>query len=224
MSDEIKPSWLEIFEKMGMAASAEVGYSLMTGQPPNPVSLITTLGDSLAARRRSRGEKLLAPIVEDGSVEELVAKIHDDPEFESLVWNALQAAMATSLDNKRIYLARVVRNALNSDEPIDAEQEVVRVLGELDGPQIRALTRLRAADDENLASNATNDEIFQAALRKEASSVLAALARAGVVYQGSVETSEGLYSIPDPHTYSITAVNPFGRYLLTELESVELRD
>ena len=81
-------------------------------------------------------------------------------------------------------------------------------------PHIRALARLKVADDKSRADPDLNDEILQAELDKQYSPVLAALVRVGVVKQGSEKVSEGLFSIPRAETYSITGVNDFGRKLL----------
>ena len=88
-------------------------------------------------------------------------------------------------------------------------------------PHIRALAKLKVADDKSRADPDLNDEILQAELDKQYSPVLAALVRVGVVKQGSEKVSEGLFSIPRAETYSITGVNDFGRKLLADLESVE---
>jgi hypothetical protein len=50
--------------------------------------------------------------------------------------------------------------------------------------------------------------------------VLAGLVRAGVVFTGSVQRGTGLFSSPNPRTYSITGVNEFGRRLLVDLEGL----
>ena len=137
------------------------------------------------------------------------------------MWSALDAVMRSGIEEKRIILAKVVANAMTSDEPIDEAQLIVAALQELDAPHIRALARLRAADDANQAApDAARDDILDAALEQELMPVLAGLVRAGVVYQGSVERGNGLYSIPNPRTYGITGVNDFGRRLLADLQGL----
>ncbi|MEZ0357813.1 hypothetical protein [Mycobacterium sp. SA01] len=220
MTDAKTPSWFEIAERLLLAANAELGYSLLTGMPPNPVSLVTTFGDAMAERRRGRGQEFLQPIVEVVGADRLLAKIEGDPALESLLWNGLQGAMATALEEKRICLARVVATALTDDDKVDEAQLLVSALQELEGPHIAALTRLRKADDENQHNPGVNDEILNSALRSELAPVLAHLLRAGVVFFGSVQGRDGLYRIPDPRTYGITGVNEFGRRILKDLESI----
>ena len=117
-------------------------------------------------------------------------------------------------------LARVVANAMTSTEPIDEAQLIVGVLKELDGPHIRALTTIRDADDANQLGPSLRDEILQNALKAQPYPVLAALARTGVVRQGSEERENGLYSITFADTLGITGISDFGRKLLADLESV----
>jgi hypothetical protein len=114
----------------------------------------------------------------------------------------------------------VVANAFTSDEPIDIAWLKADVLRDLEGPHIRALARLKRADDDTQATPGHDDAILQAALRAEPTPVLAVLARVGVLRQGSEMRSNGLASIPRAETLSITGVNDFGRELLAELESI----
>ena len=90
----------------------------------------------------------------------------------------------------------------------------------VEGRHIAALTRLAAADDENQSNPGIDDEILDCALLAEPTPVLAALVRAGVVFQGSVPRGTGLHSIPKPRTYGIAGVNEFGRMILDDLRSI----
>jgi hypothetical protein len=207
-----------------VAGGADVVGTAVLGVP-GVGSAATAVIQSVLDLRQAKADDFVGELVENVGEDAIRAAIERDPEREALFWTATQAVMASGLESKRIYLARVVANALTSDELADSDQLVVTALSELDGIHVRALTRLRAAEDEQKSNHGANDDIFQKALRDEASSVLATLARTGVVYQGTVQDGDtGLYSIPDPRTYSITSVNEFGRYLLNELESVDISD
>lgn len=205
-----------------VAGGADVVGTAVLGVP-GVGSAATAVIQSVLDFRQAKADHFVGELVENIGEDAILAAIERDPEREALFWTATQAVMASGLESKRIYLARVVANALTSDELADSDQLIVIALSELDGIHIRALTRLRAAEDEQGKNPGTDDEIFQEALRNEASSVLATLARTGVVYQGSLQHGDsGTFSIPDPRTYSITSVNEFGRYLLNELEAVDI--
>ena len=200
-----------------MTAGIEITVSQAMGVPPNPASVLTAIADDMMERRRSKAEIFVGALVENVGEDALLAAIERDPERDALLWTAIQAVMASGLEQKRIVLARVLSNAMTSDEPIDEAQLIVAALQELDGPHIRALARLKIADDADQAARNVTDEHMAAALAREPMPVLAGLVRAGVVYQGSVERESGLYSIPDPRTYGIVGVNEFGRNLLADL-------
>jgi uncharacterized protein (DUF2342 family) len=219
MSEEIVPSRREVFERALVTANAELIVSLATGMPPSLAGVVAVVGEGIMARQRRRGHEFVGSVAQEAGADKFRSAIEEDPEREALFLSSLETAMATGLDNKRVYLARVVAHAFKSDEPIDEALLIAGALRELDGPHIRALARLKVAEDMNQDDPGHNDQILQAALRKEPSPVLATLARAGVVRQGSEQRGKGLYSIPRAETYSITGVNDFGRKILAELAS-----
>lgn len=221
MSGELVPSRWEIAERALVAANAELLVALATGTAPSLTGVLTVVADGIRERHRSRGRQFVGRVVEQTGPDQFKYAIEHDPERETLFLNALQTAMTTDLDNKRVYLARVVANAFIGDDQLDHSVFVAEALRDLSGAHIRALTKLRAADDANQADPGMNDEIFQAALGEQISPVLAALVRCGVVKQGSQEVSPGLHSIPKSEYYSITGVNDFGREILKELEAVD---
>lgn len=130
--------------------------------------------------------------------------------------------MQQTLEGKRVCLARVVSNAMTDTTEIDDARLIVKTLIELDGPHISALVKLVAADDANQADPGNSDEILQAALEAIPAPVLATLVRVGVVYVGSEQRGNGVYSVPRARTYSITGINDFGRELLDNLRSVQI--
>jgi len=180
--------------------------------------------EHLISRRRRNGEAHIEAIIARvGGEDALLDAIKSDDERNELLWSSVQAAMAAGIEGKRVYLARVVAQAMSGDSAImDEARLVVSALGELDGPHIAALTRIRIADDASRAAGLAND-ILVNALESEKEPILAALVRTGVVLVGLTESGEaGMYSMTGARNYSIGGVNEFGRRLLAELASVEI--
>ncbi len=219
MSEERVPSKAEIAQRTIVVLAAE-GFALATGLPSGTSAVLATIGEGIRERYRSRAESYATTVIERVGAEPFRDAIENDPELEALFLSALNTATASGLDAKRLYLAQVVANAFTSDEPIDIARLKADALRELDGPHIRALARLKRADDENQSAPGLDDAILQSALREEPAPVLAVLARTGVLRQGSEMRANGLASIPRAETLSITGVNAFGRELLAELESI----
>lgn len=218
--DDVTPSRSEVTQRAAVVLASEMS-ALALGLPPGAASVLAAVGDGIRERYKHRRERYAETVIEAVGPERFRDALEADPELEALFLSAMSTAMASGLENKRIYLARVVANAFASDEPIDTAWLKAEVLRDLDGPHIRALARLRMADDENQAEPGMDDAIFQEALRKEPTPVLAVLARSGVLRQGSEMRSSGLASLPRAETLSITGVNDFGREVLTELESID---
>lgn len=214
------PSRSEITQRAAVVLASEMS-ALAVGLPPGSAAILATVGEGIRERYNHRRQRYAATIIEMVGPERFRDAIEDDPELEALFLSTMSTAMAAGLDNKRVYLARVVANAFANDEPIDTAWLKAEVLRDLDGPHIRALTRLRKADDENQAEPGMDDVIFQEALRKEPTPVLAVLTRSGVLRQGSEMRSSGLASLSRAETLSITGVNDFGRELLTDLEGID---
>lgn len=109
---------------------------------------------------------------------------------------------------------------MTSTEPIDEALLIVSALRELDRPHIEALVRIREADAANQKNPGLNDDILQDALKAIPYPVLAALARTGVVRQGSERRGNGLFTITCAATLGISGISEFGLRLLADLESV----
>jgi hypothetical protein len=182
-----------------------------------------SLIDSAEARLSRRDEFAygLAYLLEEDA-HDLVGRLRENPVLQNLLWDSVQAAMSAADQNKRLYLARVVANAVSDDAKIDDAQFTVNALRELEGPHIRALVKLIAAEYENRKDPGNNDEILQEALSAQPSPVKATLIRLGVVLVGSQpDSTSGLYSIPRAENYSISGVNDFGRRIIRELQEIE---
>jgi hypothetical protein len=221
MDDEHEPSWKDVALRVVANAGAEALRAPIAGVP----GLATSAGivlEHMITRRRHTGEEFIETVVSHVGEHELLTAIQNDDERNELLWSSVQASMSTGIEGKRIYLARVVTNAMTDTAKIDDAQLIVKALTELEGPHISALVKLVAADDANQDDPGDSDEILQAALEAVPAPVLATLVRVGVVYVGSDQRRNGLYSVPRARTYSITGVNDFGRELLDNLRSVEI--
>jgi hypothetical protein len=220
MDDEHEPSWKDTALRVVAHAGSDVLFMPIAGVPGITTSVGIVL-EHIIRKRRHTGEKFIETVVSHVGEHELLTAIQTDDERNELLWSSVQASMSTGIEGKRIYLARVVANAMTDATKIDGAQLIVKALTELEGPHVRALVELVAADDANQAEPGNSDEILQAALEAIPAPVLATLVRVGVVYVGSEQRGNGLYSVPRARTYSITGVNDFGRELVDDLHSVE---
>ena len=98
------------------------------------------------ARRHARARQTAHEIIEATGGDALVDRLSASPELDALFAEALEAAMRTGHEAKRRTLARVVINAVTDDARVDESQLLAMALGQLEGPHIRALARLRAAE------------------------------------------------------------------------------
>ena len=218
MTAEPRPPWLDAAAKLISTVGAEVLLAPLG--VPGLAAGTAIVFEQVMSRRREKGVAHLEFVANRVGEDKLLGIIQTDEERGEMLWSSTQASMASSHNGKRIYLARVVANAMTSTEPVDHAQLIVTALKELDGPHIRALTVIRTADDANQLDPGNNDEILQAELEKHPYPILAALSRSGVVRIGSEQRGNGLFSIPRADTLSITGVSPFGQELLNDLESV----
>ena len=218
MTDEPGPPWLDTAAKLISTVGAEVLLAPLG--VPGLAAGTAIIFERVMTGRRGKGVEHLEFVAHQVGEDKLLGIIQTDEERSEMLWASTQTSMASSHDGKRLYLARVVANAMTSTEPVDIAQLIVTALKELDGPHIRALTVIRKADDANQLDPGNNDEILQAELKRHPYPILAALSRSGVVRIGSEQRGNGLFSIPRADTLSITGVSPFGRELLDDLESV----
>ncbi|WP_138985140.1 hypothetical protein [Gordonia otitidis] len=216
MNDDL-PSFSEILTRMVTTAAIEVGMSQVTGQPPNPGSVVQVLADGMMERRRAKAETFVGDLVERVGEDALLAAIERDPERDALLWAAIQAVMASGLEAKRVYLGQVVANALVSDEAIDEAQLIVAALSDVDGPHVRALARLAATD---------TNEGFESVVGEQSVPVLATLLRVGALLPlGSIidgGDGVGTINLPEPGQMGVSGVTEFGRMLLASLREAGL--
>lgn len=219
---EQEPSWIEsAAKKVVSTVSAELLLAPI-GVPGLAAGSAAAL-EAMLSRKQRKGVEHLQYVADRVGEDKLLGIVQSDDERGEMLWSSTATAMASSHEGKRVYLARVVANAMTSDEPIDMQQLIVSVLDDLDAPHIRALALIRTADDLNQRHPAsTGDEILHAQLERLPFPVLAVLVRTGTLRQGSEQRSNGLVSRPRAETLSISGVSDFGRQLLAELESVNI--
>jgi hypothetical protein len=140
--------------------------------------------------------------------EQSFARAMEHPETEAMFGWALRAAAETGVAAKRRMLSRVVAQAMNDDARVDEAQLFVAALRELDGPHLRALARLNAADQR--ADGGERAEALTQVWEAEPVPVRAALIRTGCSTATVESIALNLMFVPAP-----TPVTEFGRQLLT---------
>ncbi|MBE1551914.1 hypothetical protein GGC64_006001 [Mycobacterium sp. OAS707] len=217
MTEELEPSPFEAAVSALSVGGVEILLASM-GAPGLQEGAAAI--ERLVDKRRRKGTEHVAFIAGQVGSDELLNIIQTDDERSEILWSSTQTSMSSADLRKRVYLAQVVAVAMTSSEPIDEALLIVSALRELDRPHIRALVRIREADMANQKDPGLNDDVLQGALRAIPYPVLAALARTGVVRQGSEQRGNGLFSITYADTLGITGISEFGRTLLADLESV----
>jgi hypothetical protein len=155
VSGEKTPTMREIAERTAMTAGVEFMVSQAAGAPFNPASVVAALGEGLLERRWNMTEEFIGAIAAEVGDDVLLATLERDSERDALMWTALDAAVRSGLEQKRIVLAKVVANAMTSDEHVEEAHLIVGALQVLDAPHIRALVHLRDADDANQTNPGT---------------------------------------------------------------------
>ncbi|MGN7780477.1 hypothetical protein ACTJJE_13265 [Mycolicibacterium sp. 22603] len=217
MTEESKPSPLDAAASALSVGDAEILLAAMGA--PGLQEGATAVAEMVAKRRR-KGTEHVAFVAAQVGNEELLDIVHADDERSEMLWSSTQTSMSSADLRKRIYLAQVVAEAMTSNEPIDEALLIVSALRELDRIHIQALVRIREADAANQKDPGLNDDILQDALRAIHYPVLAALARTGVVRQGSEQRGSGLFSVTYADTLGISGISQFGLRLLEDLDSV----
>lgn len=218
MADDPESQWIDTATRAFSVAGVEILLAPLG--VPGLAAGTSAVVDHIITAKRTRGVQHLEFVADHVGEDRLLGVVQSDDEKGEMLWSSTQVSMATSWEGKRIYLARVVANAMTSTEPIDEAQLIVNALKELDGPQIRALTLIRNAAGEHQHDPDHYDDIMRELLRAQRYPILAALARTGVVRQGSDERRTGLFSVTYADTLGICGISDFGWKLLADLESV----
>jgi hypothetical protein len=164
---------------------------------------LETIYDDVRARLAAKARRTVSEIEELCGTERLLRRLTENPEIEAMFVAAVDSALRTGLERKRRYLARVVANAVLDDAKVDESELIVQALRDLDGPHLRALERLRHAEDSAHTDDAGKSAAVQEAAKQEPAPIRAVLSGTGAV-------------IPAPFG-GIFRVSPFGRTLLTDL-------
>lgn len=156
------------------------------------LSLVPVIGGALQviyqdtrSHVAARAARTIQEIADETGVERLRERLASDPEVEALFVQGLDAATRTGYEGKRRLLARLISAAVLDDAKVDESLLFVLALRDLDGPHLRALERLRRAQDEVRARTFEREEerdsIAQKAVREAAKDehevVLAALVK-----------------------------------------------
>ncbi|KAA0093636.1 hypothetical protein CIW49_26670 [Mycolicibacterium sp. P1-18] len=219
MSDENMSRWTKTALRL-LAVPAEMVVS--AHGLPGLVSAGGIMLEAVAPERKRDADEFAGVVIAFVGRDKLFEIVQSDDERREMLWTGAMASMATGVEGKRIVMARVVANAMTSDEPIDDAQLMLWALAQLEAPHFRTLTLLRDVHDANLGEKNLSDAIL-AFLRTQHYSVLATLARTGVVRQGSEKYSTGLYTATFADTLGISGISDFGRELLADLESADTR-
>lgn len=172
-------------------------------------------------RLAHKARRTVAEVVEVTGVEVLAERLASNPEVEALFVQGLDAALRTGYEAKRRLLARLISAAVLDDAKVDESLLFVLALRDLDGPHLRALERLRRAQDEVAAMIYESDQdresgmqkAVRAAAAEEHEAVLAALVKWDVARV--MGTSYGGALIPGE-------VSPFGLALLDHIREVQV--
>jgi len=168
------------------------------------------------ARHAAKVARTMSDIAAVTGEDTLAARLSSSPEVEALFLDGLEAATRTGLEDKRQLLARVVAESVLDEAKVEDAQLLVQALRDLDAPHIRALERIRRAEDGAETPDVSREEGARsdaacAAGQKEPTAVIAALVRTGTVTPASTFFGGGGL---------ISGVTDFGRSLLADLRSV----
>jgi hypothetical protein len=184
-------------------------------------SSLSIIFEDTRARHVARAVEVVQEIAEETGADRLSERLVKDEEVEVLFIEGVEIAVRSGLKAKRRLLARVVAKAVLDDAEVEPRQLLVHAFRDLDAPHLRALTRMRNAEDsaEAVVANGETDDARSArsreavleASRAEPIPVVATLIRTGVVYPATlVGGGVAAYGLSE-----------FGRRLLADLESLE---
>lgn len=114
--------------------------------------MVPRVGDALATWREERYDERLKAFFESGfagvSAERLIEEIETNAEFADDLDRAVQAALASSSDEKIKLLSRTLRAEFVAQDraAVDNVQQILRVAIELDPVDIRAMVAIQQAD------------------------------------------------------------------------------
>lgn len=218
MTTDAPPEWWDSGVRIGLSLVPVIGGGLQV------------MYEDTRSHLGARAARTMQEIAEEAGFERLKERLASDPEVEALFVQGLDAATRTGYEAKRRLLARLISAAVLDEAKVDESLLFVLALGDLDGPHLRALERLRRAQDEAAAETYESDpdpkldmqkqnresgmrKAVRSAAAEEHEAVLAALVKWDVArVMGS---SYGGALIPGE-------VSPFGLALLDHLREVQV--
>jgi len=132
VSLEKPPTVVDTVVRAALAAVPYVG---------GPLEVIVS---DVRARQAAKAESLVASIALAVGEDTLALRLAEDPRTEALFVNAVNAALRTGYEAKRLLLARVAAHALQDTAILDDAELLVNTLEDLEAPHIAALVRLEA--------------------------------------------------------------------------------
>lgn len=183
-----------------------------------PVGPFFRYAESVRDRQLSRQARLLQQAADatEQTEEQLLDAFAGDDADSDLLAHALRAAATSTTEDQIRGLARVLANASSDgdDAFVDDGLEVVRVLGELDAPRIRALHAMEGRQGLRYSASDLADEVGPV-LADPVSRSLEDLALVRDPGLAGSHASDG----DNPNTNMVT---PFGRRVLEYLREVPL--
>lgn len=185
-----------------------------------------TLFDAIAERVRYRAETTAREICDSvGGPDTVLSRIDENPELETLLSQAIEAAARTSMEAKRRLLARAAAAAFDNEENVEPASLIVSALSELEPVHIRALARLaEAAQAPQHPDESGRGEAIKAASKAESVPVVAALIQTGVAIASTAiwrGDGTGLGAGGESGYLLIHDVSDFGRRLLAHLRAAD---
>lgn len=209
MTTDAPPEWWDSGVRIGLSLVPVIGGGLQV------------MYEDTRSHLGARAARTMQEIAEEAGIERLKGRLASDPEVEALFVQGLDAATRTGYEAKRRLLARLISAAVLDDAKVDESLLFVLALRDLDGPHLRALERLRRAQDEAGAKTYEHyqdrasgmQKAVSGAAAEEHEAVLAALVKwdvarvMGMTYGGALIPGE---------------VSPFGLALLDHLREVQV--
>lgn len=151
--------------------------------------LLATLIDHEQQRQVRIARDLVDNVVELTGANDLLRRVSESEEVAAAFRQAVDVATRTGLEQKRVALARVIASAVLDDAQVDSATLIVLALRDLDAPHLRALERIKRAEDSVERRDGVtrlNDADVTQAVREvsaaEPDAVNSALVRTGVAH------------------------------------------
>jgi hypothetical protein len=181
------------------------------------LNLLPGIGGALASvyertSQRTRENIALAgaaAIAEAGDEELLLKRIQEDERLSYLFMNVCEVAARSAVAEKKLLLGKLLGRAVRDEAEIDRGELAERILRDLEGPHLRAMSELADAADATQSRGEVSQHAFDEVMDKYPSPVRAALERNGLL------ATVGTYGGGE----IVIGLNEFGRWLLEEVRA-----